>query len=87
MLGQVFRIKLPAGARERGRLVHRRDINQVDYGHMSLNCIRYNQYESPCHFAFPCRVHSLSGPTAHYEKLPVLCKSIQVFVCRKVQLG
>ena len=39
--GQVFRIKLPAGARERGRLVHRRDINQVDYGHMSLNCIRY----------------------------------------------
>merc|ERR1711963_408972 len=41
LMAQVFRIKLPSGARERGRLIHRRDINQVDYGHMSLNCIRW----------------------------------------------
>merc|ERR1712037_1005193 len=41
LMAQVFRIKLPCGARERGRLIHRRDINQVDYGHMSLNCIRW----------------------------------------------
>ena len=37
---KVFRIKLPGSSGERGRLIHRRDINQVDYGHMSLNCIR-----------------------------------------------
>ena len=30
-LVQVFRIKLPSGARERGRLIHRRDINQVPF--------------------------------------------------------
>jgi len=41
LMAQVFRIKLPGKARERGRLIHRRDINQVDYGHMSLNCIRW----------------------------------------------
>jgi len=41
LMAQVFRIKLPGAARERGRLIHRRDINQVDYGHMSLNCIRW----------------------------------------------
>merc|ERR1712058_79048 len=44
LMAQVFRIKLPtgsSGSRERGRLIHRRDINQVDYGHMSLNCIRW----------------------------------------------
>eukprot|EP00092_Neocalanus_flemingeri_P104080 GFUD01133263.1.p1 GENE.GFUD01133263.1~~GFUD01133263.1.p1 ORF type:complete len:866 (+),score=189.92 GFUD01133263.1:273-2600(+) len=41
LMAQVFRIKLPGVARERGRLIHRRDINQVDYGHMSLNCIRW----------------------------------------------
>ena len=41
LMAQVFRVKLPAVAGERGRLVHRRDINQVDQGHMSLNCIRW----------------------------------------------
>jgi len=41
LMAQVFRIKLPSAGRERGRLIHRRDINQVDYGHMSLNCIRW----------------------------------------------
>merc|ERR550525_1120897 len=40
LMAQVFRIKLPTGARERGRLIHRRDINQVDYWPLSLNCIR-----------------------------------------------
>merc|ERR1739842_155615 len=30
LMAQVFRIKLPSGARERGRLIHRRDINQMD---------------------------------------------------------
>jgi len=41
LMAQVFRIKLPGSSGERGRLVHRRDVNQVDYGHMSLNCIRW----------------------------------------------
>lgn len=41
LMAQVFRIKLPSNSNERGRLIHRRDINQVDYGHMSLNCIRW----------------------------------------------
>jgi len=41
LMAQVFRIKLPGGNSERGRLIHRRDINQVDYGHISLNCIRW----------------------------------------------
>ena len=36
-LVQVFRIKLPSGARERGRLIHRRDINQVLI--MSWQCL------------------------------------------------
>ena len=40
IFAQVFKINLPSNARERGKLIHRRDINQVDYGHMSLNCIR-----------------------------------------------
>ena len=37
---QVFKINLPSYPGERGKLIHRRDINQVDYGHISLNCIR-----------------------------------------------
>merc|ERR1712079_56783 len=41
LMAQVSRIKLPGNSNERGRLIHRRDINQVDYGHMSLNCIRW----------------------------------------------
>ena len=41
IFAQVFKINLPSYAEERGKLIHRRDINQVDHGHMSLNCIRY----------------------------------------------
>jgi len=41
LMAQVFRVKLPTISGERGRLIHRRDINQVDQGHMSLNCIRW----------------------------------------------
>merc|ERR1719225_2479021 len=41
LMAQVFKINLPSYAGERGKLIHRRDINQVDYGHMSLNCIRW----------------------------------------------
>jgi len=41
LMAQVFRIKLPNSDAERGRLIHRRDINQVEQGHMSLNCIRW----------------------------------------------
>lgn len=41
LMAQVFRIKLPTSPGERGRFVHRKDINQVDTGHMSLNCIRW----------------------------------------------
>ena len=46
---QVFRIKLPGNSNERGRLIHRRDINQVDYGHMSLNCIRWDLFKTNLH--------------------------------------
>ena len=47
LIFQVFKINLPSYAGERGKLIHRRDINQVDYGHMSLNCIRYcSHYET-----------------------------------------
>ena len=31
---------MPGKEGERGRLIHRKDINQVEQGHMSLNCIR-----------------------------------------------
>ena len=52
-----------------GKLIHRRDINQVDYGHMSLNCIRYisqslsaNKYSIDSLFfidGFRCQVKEL----------------------------
>jgi hypothetical protein len=62
---QVFRIKLPTKPGERGRFVHRKDINQVDTGHMSLNCIRYIlKLLSP--FSFPMKVCKV------LYKLPVL---------------
>lgn len=49
LMAQVFRIKLPGGgagtstgcAGDRGRLIHRKDIHQVEPGNMSLNCIRW----------------------------------------------
>jgi len=42
LMAQVFKIRLPTKKGERGRLIHRKDINQIESGHnISLNCIRW----------------------------------------------
>jgi len=49
VMAQIFRIQMPwerragaqGGAAERGRLVHRRDLNQAEQGQAALNCIRW----------------------------------------------
>ena len=119
---QVFRIKLPSGARERGRLIHRRDINQVffavidvyddylccqwwprrwwrwcslqiaipqvDYGHMSLNCIRSGQsflfllvdpYFTSCRFHWWAR-HSTTSSMLFVIGVIIFSATIFIFI-------
>ena len=42
LMAQVFQIVMPwERGQERGRLIHKRDINQTEGGNVKLNCIRW----------------------------------------------